>query len=108
MNAFFVAGAACTAREHGPAEAANAQQVQREDGRAARLWPEAAHWSPAEGPDTLGSIAYDNYGFQAGTLVMFSIMLTSVIVVATLMRIVIILCTIKPQVQMIPNDMGNI
>ena len=29
--------------------------------------------------DTLGSIAYDNYGFQAGTVVMFSIMLVSVI-----------------------------
>ena len=29
--------------------------------------------------DTLGSIAYDNYGFQSGTVVMFSIMLISVI-----------------------------
>ena len=29
--------------------------------------------------DTLGSIAYDSYGFQAGTVVMFSIMLISVI-----------------------------
>ena len=29
--------------------------------------------------DTLGSLAYDNYGFQSGTVVMFSIMMISVI-----------------------------
>ena len=29
--------------------------------------------------DTLGSLAYDNLGFQAGTVVMFSVMLASVI-----------------------------
>ena len=29
--------------------------------------------------DTLGSIAYDKYGFQSGTVIMFSIMLISVI-----------------------------
>ena len=29
--------------------------------------------------DTLGSLAYDNLGFQAGTVVMFSVMLGSVI-----------------------------